>query len=140
MGVGGLLLGIFSPINVALIGTGVTATAFLAQSFLGFALSLWGAPMMAWLAESFEPTARLTSVSIGYNIGQVFGGGIAPAVATWLIDKFGSEVPGYYMTIVASLSLIGLCIVAPRLSLHFSVVQGEHFDYDEYDRGEERVI
>ena len=97
--------------------------------------------MMAWLAESFEPSARLTSVSIGYNVGQVLGGGLAPAAATELIDSFGAEVPGYYITIVAVISLIGLYIVAPRLPVHFSVVQGEDdFDYDEDDEDEDRVI
>lgn len=141
MGCGGILLGIFSPIAVAIIGTGVTASALIAQTLLGICLSLWGAPMMAWLAESFEPSARLTSVSIGYNIGQVLGGGLAPAAATELIDKFGHEVPGYYISIVAVLSLIGLCCVAPRRPVHFSVVQGEdNFNYDEDEADENRVI
>ncbi|KAL7459263.1 hypothetical protein ACHAWC_011730 [Mediolabrus comicus] len=141
MGCGGILLGIFSPIAVAIIGTGVTASALIAQTLLGICLSLWGAPMMAWLAESFEPSARLTSVSIGYNIGQVLGGGLAPAAATELIDKFGHEVPGYYISIVAVLSLIGLCCVAPRQPVHFSVVQGEdNFNYDEGEADENRVI
>ena len=60
---------------LTLIGSGHSVTAFFAQMFLGISLSLWGAPMMAWLAESFEPAARLTSVSIGYNIAQACGGG-----------------------------------------------------------------
>jgi MHS family proline/betaine transporter-like MFS transporter len=138
MGVGGLLLGIFAPIMMFVIGKGVTATALLAQTSLGISLSLWGAPMMAWLAESFEPSARLTSVSIGYNVGQVLGGGLAPAIATELIDSFGAEVPGYYITIVAVVSLIGLCFVSPRLPAHFSLVQGED-DFD-YSEDEDRVI
>jgi MFS family permease len=113
----------------------------LAQTFLGIALSFWGAPMMAWLAESFEPSARLTSVSIGYNIGQVLGGGVAPAAATELVDHFGALVPGYYITVVAVISLMGLCVVAQRLPVHFSVVQGQdEFVYDEEDEDEDGVI
>eukprot|EP00985_Skeletonema_marinoi_P023995 scaffold16348_cov126-Skeletonema_marinoi.AAC.2 len=141
MGVGGLLLGVFAPISMAVIGNGITSTALLAQTFLGIALSFWGAPMMAWLAESFEPSARLTSVSIGYNVGQVLGGGVAPAAATELVDHFGALVPGYYITVVAVISLMGLCIVAPRLPVHFSVVQGQdEFVYDEEDEDEDGVI
>jgi len=141
MGVGGLLLGVFAPISMAVIGNGITATALLAQTFLGIALSFWGAPMMAWLAESFEPSARLTSVSIGYNIGQVLGGGVAPAAATELVDHFGALVPGYYITVVAVISLMGLCVVAQRLPVHFSVVQGQdEFVYDEEDEDEDGVI
>ncbi len=141
MGIGGLLLGIFAPITMSVIGNGITATALMAQTCLGIALSLWGAPMMAWLAESFEPSARLTSVSIGYNVGQVLGGGVAPAAATELVDHLGADVPGYYITIVAVISLIGLCIVAPRLPVHFSVVQEQDdFVYDEEDEDEDGVI
>ncbi len=141
MGVGGLLLGVFAPITMSVIGNGIAASALLAQTCLGIALSLWGAPMMAWLAESFEPSARLTSVSIGYNIGQVLGGGVAPAAATELVDHFGAEVPGYYITIVAVISLIGLCIVAPRLPVHFSAIkEQDDFAYDEEDEGEDGVI
>ena len=81
--------------------------------------------MMAWLAESFEPAARLTSVSIGYNIAQALGGGIAPAIATELVDKVGSTSPGYYLTIIATIALVGLCCVAPRAPVHFSVLNGE---------------
>jgi MHS family proline/betaine transporter-like MFS transporter len=139
MGVGGLVLGVFAPISMVVIGKGITVTALLAQTFLGIALSLWGAPMCAWLAESFEPSARLTSVSIGYNVGHLLGGGLAPAAATELVDSFGSEVPGYYITIVAVISLTGLCIVAPRLPAHFSLVGEDDFDYSEDDSEEDRV-
>jgi MFS family permease len=97
--------------------------------------------MMAFLAESFEPSARLTSVSIGYNVGQVLGGGVAPAAATELVDHFGAQVPGYYITCVAVIALIGLCIVAPRLPVHFSVVQGQDdFEYNEDNEDEDGII
>lgn len=71
MGVGGFFLGVLSPLMILLISSGNVASAFMAQFILGLSLCLWGAPMMSWLAESFEPAARLTSVSIGYNIAQV---------------------------------------------------------------------
>lgn len=71
MGVGGFFLGVLSPLMIMLISSGSVSSAFVAQFILGLCLCLWGAPMMSWLAESFEPAARLTSVSIGYNIAQV---------------------------------------------------------------------
>ena len=71
MGVGGFFLGVLSPLMILLISSGNATSAFMAQFILGLSLCLWGAPMMSWLAESFEPAARLTSVSIGYNIAQV---------------------------------------------------------------------
>ena len=75
MAVGGVAMAVGAPLMLTLIGSGHSVTAFFAQMFLGISLSLWGAPMMAWLAESFEPAARLTSVSIGYNLAQACGGG-----------------------------------------------------------------
>lgn len=71
MAVGGIAAGVASPIAIRMIGKGQAASAFFAQTSLGISLSFWGAPMMAWLVESFDPAARLTSVSIGYNIGKV---------------------------------------------------------------------
>lgn len=73
MGAGGFFLGVLSPLMIMLISSGSVASAFMAQFIMGVCLCLWGAPMMAWLAESFEPAARLTSVSIGYNIAQALG-------------------------------------------------------------------
>ena len=125
MGAGGLLIAVSSPILITVISHGTVTSAFLGQFVIGICLCLWGAPMMAWLVESFEPASRLTSVSIGYNIAQALGGGMAPAIATMLVDKNGATSPGYYLTIVASIALVGLYCVAPKSPVHFSVLQGE---------------
>ena len=125
MAVGGLLVGVSSPIMIALIGTGQATIAFGAQMFLGICLCFWGAPMMAWLAESFEPAARLTSVSIGYNIAQACGGGMAPAIATEMVDRLGPESPGYYLLVIAAIAVVGLLCIAPRRPVHFTALQGE---------------
>jgi MFS transporter, MHS family, proline/betaine transporter len=60
MMIGGISLGISSPLLLLLIGVGNSWLALVAQITLGIALSLFGAPLLAWLAESFEPEARLT--------------------------------------------------------------------------------
>jgi len=142
MGLGGILIGMFSPVMIVLIGSGNAMIAFLAQSFLGICLSLWGAPMMAWLAESFEPAARLTSVAIGYNVAQALGGGMSPAIATELVDKLGPKSPGFYVTIMASFSVMGLLFVAPRSQVHFTALHGddeiESTNYPDNDDAQER--
>mmetsp|Transcript_2143 Transcript_2143/g.3026 ORF Transcript_2143/g.3026 Transcript_2143/m.3026 type:complete len:546 (+) Transcript_2143:85-1722(+) len=108
MAVGGFFLMVMSPWMVSIIGKRNPWLCFLCQSMMGVALSLWGAPMLAWLVESFPPEARLTSVQIGYNLAQAFVGGLSPSVATYLVDTFGLESPGYILTVVAALSLTGL--------------------------------
>jgi len=124
MAIGGVVMGISSPLMIIIIGEGQAATAFVAQMVLGVSLSMWGAPMMAWLAESFDPSARLTSVSIGYNIAQALGGGLAPAIATYMVDQIGPRSPGYYMSLFAFTSLVGLFCVAPKKQTHL-VIPGE---------------
>merc|ERR1712226_931704 len=105
-------------------GGGHFASILLAQSSLGLFLSLWGAPMSAWLVESFPPEVRLTSVSIGYNIAQATIGGFSPGIATCLADTVGPNSPGYFLSFLAILSLLGLYIAPdhapPPLLLHDS--------------------
>lgn len=119
MAIGGVAMGVFSPLMIIFIGRGQAAIAFVAQLVLGCLLAMWGAPMMAWLAESFEPAVRLTSISIGYNIAQALGGGLAPAVATYMFDQLGPTSPGYYISLFAFISLVGLLCVAPKKPTHF---------------------
>ena len=102
--------------------------AFSAQSMLGLSLSMWGAPMCAWLVESFEPEARLTSVSIGYNVAQAIGGGLSPFLATLLVDEVGTSAPGILLVVLSVTSLCGLWIVAPRNHEHLKLSQVQQED------------
>jgi MFS transporter, MHS family, proline/betaine transporter len=97
-----------------MVGQGNPVGAFLAQSLLGVALSFWGSPMCAWLVESFEPAARLTSVAIGYNVAHAIVGGSSPALATVMVNKLGPNSPGFLLTGIAVIAIIGLRCVAPR--------------------------
>lgn len=112
MTVGGTGMGILSPVLVLVIGRGNPYLAFVSQSILGVALSLFGAPMCAWLVESFEPDARLTSIAIGYNVAQAIAGGITPFLATVMVGNVGRGSPGWILTALAVISLTGLRFVA----------------------------
>jgi MFS transporter, MHS family, proline/betaine transporter len=121
MSFGGILFGGVGPIVVLIVGNWGNKSAWLAfgaQATLSVSLAMWGAPMCAWLVEAFEPQARLTSVSIGYNVAQVLGGGLSPLVATMLVDKVGTGAPGILLVVLAMVSLTGLWCVAPNASTH----------------------
>jgi MHS family proline/betaine transporter-like MFS transporter len=121
MKVGGIGMALLAPLLVFVISLSNAVLAFFAQSILGICLSLWGAPMMAWLVESFAPDARLTSVAIGYNIAQAVMGGSAPTLATLMADKMPAS-PGFLLTAIALLSLIGLIFVTPPgIAIHHEV-------------------
>jgi MHS family proline/betaine transporter-like MFS transporter len=114
MTIGGTGMGVLSPIMVMIIGNSDNSyAAMAAQSTMGIALSLWGAPMCAWLVESFDPASRLTSVAIGYNLAHAIVGGLTPSLATIMVDSFGINTPGFILTGLAASSLVGLLLVAP---------------------------
>ena len=64
--------------------------------------------MLTLMIESFPPESRLTSISIGYNVAQAIIGGMTPSLATLLVDKVGLISPGFYVSIICGLSLVGL--------------------------------
>jgi len=113
MYIGGIAMAVLSPITVVIISTGDPVAAFCAQSVMGVALSFWGAPMCAWLVESFPPAIRLTSVAVGYNIAQALVGGASPAVATYIVDRFGIRFPGFMVSMIAIFAVTGLYIAPP---------------------------
>ena len=131
MSLGGILTGVLSPLIVFIIGQGNFWSALVAQIVLGCSVSLWGSPMCAWLAESFDPVARLTSAAIGYNMSQAIAGGTAPALATWMVDQAGVYSPGWINTILAAISLVGLWYVAPERS---KKVEIHHYKSPQFQR------
>eukprot|EP00934_Nitzschia_sp_Nitz4_P003095 Nitzschia sp. Nitz4//scaffold7_size249615//136298//137916//NITZ4_001182-RA/size249615-processed-gene-0.198-mRNA-1//-1//CDS//3329558457//3085//frame0 len=117
MTIGAVCYGIFGPVAVFLIGQTEDSSTWIApfviQTILGLFLALFGAPMCAWLVEAFEPEARLTSVSIGYNLAQAVAGGISPFLATIMTGDNGSSSPGFLLSALAVVSLLGLRVVNP---------------------------
>ena len=67
--------------------------------------------MMTWLVESFPEKIRLTSISVGYNVAQAILGGMSPFLATYLVDRDGLNSPGYLLSLIGVISMIGLYII-----------------------------
>ena len=67
--------------------------------------ALYG-PIAALFAEAFDTGVRYSGASLGYQIGSVFGGGLAPLIAAGLLRLFdGATWP-------ICLYMIGLSVVA----------------------------
>mmetsp|Transcript_5430 Transcript_5430/g.14694 ORF Transcript_5430/g.14694 Transcript_5430/m.14694 type:complete len:543 (-) Transcript_5430:774-2402(-) len=114
MTIGGIGIAISGPIAVYLIATKHDTTiALMCQLVLAVFMSLWGAPMCAWLVESFDPASRLTSVSIGYNVAQACSGGLCPLIATVLAADVSLLAPGIIYPVLATFGLCGLLVVSP---------------------------
>lgn len=108
---GAISTGIVAPVMVWLISKsgGKVAEALFAQLCLASFFSFYCGPFCAWLVERFPVKIRLTSVSLGFNIGICLSSGFSPALATWLV-KYSPFLPGFIFTAFAILGLLGMFI------------------------------
>lgn len=69
-------------------------------------LSMMYGPQAAFLAELFSTRVRYSGASLGYQLGAILGGALAPIIATALLEEFQSTVPiSIYMAIACALTL-----------------------------------
>jgi MFS transporter, MHS family, proline/betaine transporter len=77
--------------------------AIFAGAVMGALIAAGAAPLFAFMAEMFPTRLRTSSVSIGYNASVMLFGGTAPFIATFLIDRTGSNVaPSFYLVAAAA--------------------------------------
>ena len=64
-------------------------------------------------AESVSRATRATGFGFSYNIGVTVFGGMGPAIMTWMgsFALIGDLAPGYYLTVIAALSLCALITI-----------------------------
>ena len=105
---GAILTGITGPFFVWIISHGNTVGALLAQTALGIVQSLFQGPLFAYLPSKFPPKIRLTSFSLGYNIGICISAGFSPTIATALVQSYGNDAPGFMYSFFAVATLIGM--------------------------------
>ncbi|WP_428994905.1 MFS transporter [Mycolicibacterium chubuense] len=69
--------------------------------------ALMYSPQPAIMAEMFPTRMRYSGVSLGYQVTSIVAGSVAPAIATWLLDAFGSAVPiALYLAGAAVITLV----------------------------------
>jgi MFS family permease len=63
--------------------------------------------MATFFAKVYETRIGYSGLSLGYQLGTVFGSGFAPMIALWLLNKTGTiAAVGYYMIGAVALSLL----------------------------------
>ncbi|HEU4613666.1 MAG TPA: MFS transporter [Kofleriaceae bacterium] len=89
---------------------GTPATFMLGQVLLGLPIAMALGMQGAMVVELFPLRARVTSMSFAYSITLALAGGLAPLVATWLIDTVGEPTaPAFYVMVYG---LIGVPVLA----------------------------
>ncbi|SMH43994.1 metabolite-proton symporter [Rathayibacter oskolensis] len=70
------------------------------------------APLAAFTSELFDTPVRYTGSAVGYNLGGILGGALAPVIATVLYSTSGSTIPiSLYLITVAAISLLVVLVV-----------------------------
>jgi MFS family permease len=78
-------------------------------------------PQAALFAELFATRVRYSGASLGYQIGAVFGGALAPIIATTLLARYHSSVGiSVYVAAVCGVSLVSAALLKEtyRAELH----------------------
>ena len=92
----------------------LTAGTLGAGLALAIGLSLMGltyGPLGTVLSELFPTAVRYTGSSLTFNLAGIFGASLAPYVATWLATNYGLQYVGYYLTVSALLTIVGLLAI-----------------------------
>ncbi len=83
---------------------GVAVTMIVGLSLMGLTYG----PLGTMLSELFPTSVRYTGSSLTFNFAGIFGASLAPYIATWLATNYGLRYVGYYLTIAAGITLVGL--------------------------------
>jgi len=87
-------------------------------------------PMAAYLSELFGTRVRYSGASLAYQLSAVFGGGLAPFVATLLMARYGSSSVAGYVAACCALTLAATWLAPEthRASLDEDVGRGAEPD------------
>ena len=102
-----IAIGVFGLIMAPLLTSGPIGALLT----MAVGLSLMGmtyGPLGTVLSEFFPASVRYTGSSLTFNLAGIFGASLAPYIATWLAKTYGLQYVGYYLSLAALLTLVGL--------------------------------
>ena len=106
---GAVLLGLWGLFAFwPLVDSGSPGALVLALVVGQIFLSMMYGPQAAFYSEIFTTKVRYSGASMGYQIGSVFGGALAPIIATALLAVTGTSFAvGVYMAVICAIT--GVC-------------------------------
>ena len=105
---GAILTGIWGFILFPLIDTGDPMMIGFAITMGLLFLGMQYGPQAAYFTELFSTEVRYSGASLGYQIGAILGGALAPTIAVLLWNEFGIFYVSVYIAIAALLTLWSL--------------------------------
>lgn len=117
-----------------LVSTGQLVLMYLAAGLLITGLGLTMGPQSALFVSLFPTRARYSGASMAYALGAILGGGPAPFLATYLIQRYESAlIVGIYITAAGLVSLIA------ALAIRRSDLAGLSHGPDQTTHGDEEA-
>ena len=111
---GAIFMALFSFPFFTLVETKSTALIVLAivLGLIGRA-AMYG-PQAAFFSELFGTKVRYSGASIGYQLASPLAGGMAPLIATWLVERAnGDSAPvAGYLILMAAITLVSVYLAA----------------------------
>lgn len=102
-----VLIALLSYPLFLLVSTGNFLFIVVGQVLFALIICLFSGPGPAALVEMFPTNVRYSALGVSYNLAVAAFGGTAPFVATFLIDRTGSNLaPGIYLIIAAVITLV----------------------------------
>ena len=105
---GAILTGLWGFALFPLINTGeplmIVRAVTLGLTFLGMQYG----PQAAYFTELFTTEVRYSGASLGYQIGAILGGALAPTIAVLLWNELGIFYVSVYILVAAILTLLSL--------------------------------
>jgi MFS family permease len=107
-----IALVVVAAVFFPLMDTAVLPVMAVTMIAMGFVLGCCAGPQSALFAELFPPAIRYSGASLGYQIGAILGGGLAPIIATALYASFETSlaITGYFV-LIALVSLASILVL-----------------------------
>jgi metabolite-proton symporter len=106
---------VVSAVFFTVLDTASIPVMLVAMLTLAFVLGCTVGPQSALFAELFPAHVRYSGASLGYQVGAILGGGIAPLLATWLYAEFGTTAAiSAYFVAVSVISLACTVVLLRR--------------------------
>jgi metabolite-proton symporter len=118
---GAALLGVWAFAIFPLIDTGSLPLICVAIGVAQVFVAMMYGPQAAFFAELFPTEVRYSGASLGYQLGAILGGAVAPLAATALLDRFGTGLSiSVYIAAACLISLISVFMLSEtfKTNLH----------------------
>lgn len=97
-----IIFGLFLKNIVMINELGVFLCLSLGMFLMGFTYG----PLGTMLSNLFPTKVRYTGSSLSFNLAGILGASFAPFIALWLANAYGFAFVGYYLSVLAFISLL----------------------------------